>query len=463
MNDALPRAQSPMQADAIGFFGKLPTHGDFVSSALGLRLQSELDRWIHGGLIALEATLGEEWRRLFHATTAWRFVVGSGIWGPTAVAGVLLPSRDRVGRSFPLIIVAQLQRFSGQLRDLCEDDSWFTAAEALAETSDNADFDMQRFIEGTKRLRSPFADKRSATAQSAAAGEAGPPASLWWRINPGTRHGKGFRTMAAPTAQDFVKLVTAEAIRAPIATEPLVRAAASVPDTPDKEVQVAPATRVDWTIDYSRASHPGTRFSLNADALLVSAPRIFAIADGVGDGLSAIEAARITTGILAGIPERESAQALVQDVKGKLSHAHAILRAKGANSEKEAAVASFVVAIVLDDEFAAIWAGDARCYLLRDGLMRLLTHDHIDIGLRRTLGRGLGLKDQFVAETVSDQLSRGDRLLLVSGPLSRALTDRIIAEILIETPLEQAAEALIQEALIANCRENVSAIVISAQ
>ncbi|KAA1177363.1 type VI secretion system-associated protein TagF [Rhizobium tropici] len=460
MNEPLARTQSSMQTDAIGFFGKLPTHGDFVSSALGLRLQSELDRWIHGGLIALEAALGTEWRRLFHATTAWRFVVGSGIWGPTAMAGVILPSRDRVGRSFPLIIVAQLQRFSGQLRDLCEDDSWFTAVEALAETSDKADFDMQRFIESIKRLRPPFADKRSAVAQSAAAGEAGEPASLWWRINPGTRHGKGFRTTTAPTAQDFVKLVTTDAIKTPLAAEPSVRAAVSAPD---RNAQAAPVSPVDLMIGYSRASHPGTRLSLNADALLVNAPRIFAIADGVGDGLSAIEAARITTGILAGIPERESAQALVQDVKGKLSHAHAMLRAKGGNSEREAAVASFVAAIVLDDEFAAIWAGDARCYLLRDGMMQLLTHDHIDIGLRRTLGRGLGLKDQFVAETVSDQLRRCDRLLLASGPLSRTLTDRVIAEILIETPLEKAAEALIQEALIANCRENVSAIVISAQ
>ncbi len=461
MNEPLARTQSPMQADAIGFFGKLPTHGDFVSSALGLRLRSELDQWSRSGLIALEAALGPDWRRPFHATAAWRFVVGSGVWGPTAIAGVLLPSRDRVGRSFPLIIAAQLQRFSGQLRDLCEDNSWFTAAEALAESSEKADFEMQRFIEGIRRLRAPFIDKRSAATQSASPDEMRAPASLWWRINPGSRHGKGFRTMAAPTAQDFVKLVTAEAPSLPVSAEPPpVRAA-----TPAaiREPEPAAATRAEWAIAHSHASHAGTRLSLNADALLLSdAPHIFAIADGVGNGIGAIEAARIATSILAGIPERENLQGLVQDIKSKLSHAHAILRAKGANIEREPPVASIVTAALLDGEFAAIWAGDARCYLLRDGMMRLLTRDHIDIGLRRTLGRGLGLKDQFVSETVGDRFQRDDRLLLASGPLSRTLTDRIIAEILIETPLEQAAEALIQEALIANCRENVSAIVIGA-
>ncbi|MBB3571019.1 type VI secretion system-associated protein TagF [Rhizobium sp. BK491] len=460
MNEPLARSQSPMQADTIGFFGKLPTHGDFVSSALGSRLQSELDQWVHNGLIALEAALGSDWRRLFHATAAWRFVVGKGVWAPSAVAGVLLPSRDRVGRSFPLIIAAQLQHFSGQLRDLCDDDSWFTAAEALAETSDKADFEMRRFVGSTKRLRLPFVDKRSTTTRLATTGNVPAPASLWWRINPGTRQGKGFRTVTAPTAQDFVRLVTADVHKAAETAEPVVHSVAAIPiEAP----QTTKAAWSDFAIAHSHASHAGTRLSLNADALLVSAaPHVYAIADGVGDGIGAIEAARITTGILAGIPRREALQLLIQDIKSKLSHAHAILRAKSATAEREPPVASVVTATLLDGEFAAIWAGDARCYLLRDGMMRLLTHDHIDIGLRRTLGRALGLKDQFVSEVVGDRLQRGDRLLLASAPLSRTLTDRVIAEILIETPLEQAAAALIQEALIANCRENVSAIVIGA-
>ncbi|NTJ11382.1 type VI secretion system-associated protein TagF [Rhizobium lusitanum] len=460
MNEHLARTQSSTQADAIGFFGKLPTHGDFVSSALGLRLQGELDQWIRGGLIALEAALATEWRRLFHATVAWRFVVGSGIWAPGVVAGVLLPSRDRVGRSFPLVIAAQLQRFSGQLRDLCEDDSWFAAAEALAETSAKSDFQMQRFVEGIKRLRLPLADNRSTTHQSATASDAPLPASLWWRINPGTRHGKGFRTMAAPTVEDFVKLVTAENLKT---SQPSELAARPVVAVAIEAVESVATPQSEWTMESSHASHPGTRLSLNADALLVcDKPRIFAIADGAGDGIGAIEAARTATQILAGIPEREALQTLVQDVRSKLSHAHAILRAKGTNGEREPPIASIVVAALFDGRFAAIWAGDTRCYLLRDGMMRLLTRDHLDIGMRRMLGRGLGLKEQFASDIVIDDLQRGDRLLLASGPLSRALTDRVIAEILIDAPVDHAADALIQEALIANCRENVSAIVVGA-
>ncbi len=452
MNEPLARTQSSMQADPIGFFGKLPTHGDFISSALGSRLKSELDRWVQNGLIALEARLGSDWRRLFHATKAWRFVVGKGIWAPSTIAGVLLPSRDRVGRSFPLIIAVQLQHFSGELRDLCEDDGWFQAAEALAETSHKTDFDMQHFIEGIKRLRPPFVDKRMAVSTDDS------PASLWWRINPGTRRGSGFRTMAAPMPDDFVKLVTRDALDTPATAEPPLRPVATAAI---ETRRTAALDRPTWTISHSQASHPGTRFSLNADCVLVNnAAQIFAIADGVGDGIDAIEASRITTGILAAIPRRETLQALVQDIKSKLSHAHAILRAKNANPEKEAPAASVIAAALLDGEFAAIWAGDARSYLLREGMMRMLTQDHLDIGLRRRLGRGLGLKEHFAVDTVREQLQPGDRLLLASGPLSRILTDRMVAEVVIETALEQTAEALIQEALIANCRDNVSVIVV---
>jgi type VI secretion system protein ImpM len=93
-------------------------------------------------------------------------------------------------------------------------------------------------------------------------------------------------------------------------------------------------------------------------------------------------------------------------------------------------------------------------------MMRCLSRDHVDIGLRRTLARALGLKRQFLPETLMEDIRSGDCVLLCSGSLARTLADRVIAEILLETPIPQAAETLIQEGLIANCRENLSAIVI---
>ncbi|MDK4741187.1 type VI secretion system-associated protein TagF [Rhizobium sp. CNPSo 3464] len=450
MNERSARTALPQETDMIGFFGKLPTHGDFVSTALGRRFQIELDRWIQDGLGAMEPTLGKDWRRLFHACPPWRFAIAGGVWSPAAVAGVLLPSKDRVGRSFPLIIAAQLHRFTGRLRDICEDDIWFTAAEALAETSTKSDFDMPRFIEGVRRLRLPIPNIRPT--DDAVSPDIGAPASLWWRMVPDTRHGKGFKTEGPPTIRDFLKLVTVEEPRGP------PPAVASQSTEPADNVTAPETGR---RIESSYASHSGTRLSLNADALLVSErPRLFALADGVGDSTGAIEAARTATSVLASVAAQESLQALVQDIKGKLGHANSILQTKAASGEQQPPFASIVVAAIFDGKLALIWAGDARCYLLRDGMMRCLTRDHVDIGLRRTLARGVGLKQQFVPDTFLDALRPGDRLILCSAALSRMLADRVIAEIMIETPIERAANALVQEGLIANCRENLSAIVV---
>jgi type VI secretion system protein ImpM len=457
MNERSARTALPQEPDVIGFFGKLPTHGDFVSTALGRRLQSELDQWIQDGLSAMEPTLGQNWRRLFHASPPWRFAIAGGVWSPAAIAGVLLPSRDRVGRSFPLVIAAQLHRFTGRLRDICEDDVWFTAAEALVETSAKADFDMARFIEGVKRLRLPIAT--AGAADDIPMSDVGAPGSLWWRMALGTRHGKGFKTSGPPVTRDFLKLVATEKAEAPSAPIPNPAPPPVSPAIDMRGRAITPETR--RTIESSYASHAGTRLTLNADALLASErPRLFALADGIGDSMSAIEAARTATGVLSGVADHESLQALVQDIKGKLGHANSILQTRAASSERQSPFASVVVAAILNRELALVWAGDSRCYLLRDGMMRCLTRDHVDIGIKRSLARGLGLKPQFVPDTFLDTVLPGDRLLLCSASLPRTLADRVIAEILIETPIERTADTLVQEGLIASCRDNLSAIVI---
>ncbi len=132
------------------------------------------------------------------------------------------------------------------------------------------------------------------------------------------------------------------------------------------------------------------------------------------------------------------------------------------SADREPPAASIAVLAVHGGDFALSWAGDVRCYLLRDGMMRCITRDHLEVGLKRGLSRYLGRPGQFSPETLVDNLHAGDRLLLCSNPLCRVLPERNIAEILISTDLDETAAVLGQEALIANCRDNFSAIVIDA-
>ncbi|AHF87010.1 nitrogen fixation protein (plasmid) [Rhizobium leguminosarum bv. trifolii WSM1689] len=453
MNERATLDRSQTEADRIGFFGKLPSHGDFVSTGLSRHLQASLDAWLQSGLQAAQRELGEDWERRFRMMPAWRFIVERSLWGPATIAGVLLPSLDRVGRSFPLVIAAQLHGFAEHPRQLYLDDTWFTAAEAIAESSAKRDFDINHFTASLKRLRTlrPADLAENETLQDNASGRG----TLWWRISPEDRRAKGFRVGGAPDPEDFPKLLRDNSPAA---------SARRQPETAETPGPVIAEPHRPLVIRHSHATHPGTRLSVNADALLVSeTPSLFAVADGIGDGSSAAEVGKIAVHMLAETGNQQSIEALVQDIKGKLGRAHGLLQPAYLSSDREPSAASIVVLATLRESCALLWVGDARCYLLRDGMMRCLTRDHVEIGLRRTLSRAVGMRGHLIPEVRSGGLQAGDRLLLCSAPLPTTVPERSIAEILISAKIENAADILVQEGLIANCRENLSAIVIDVK
>lgn len=90
-----------------GFFGKIPSRGDFVRARLSSAFVQAWDGWMRQVLPGSEAILGERWEEAWRATSPWRFVLPAGQCGPRGVAGVWLPSADRVGRPWPLVIVAE--------------------------------------------------------------------------------------------------------------------------------------------------------------------------------------------------------------------------------------------------------------------------------------------------------------------------------------------------------------------
>ena len=455
MNEHAALDHTMTDADRIGFFGKLPTHGDFVSTGLSRNVQGALDSWLQAGLQATQQEMGEEWEDRFRSMSAWRFIIERGLWGPVTLAGVIVPSTDRVGRSFPLVIAAQLYGFMDHPRRLYLDAPWFTASEAIAESAAKRDFDIARFTTSLQRLRNP----RPADADE---GEMDPnPVSrrgtLWWRIDSTDLRAKGFRSEGPPQPAIFPKLICETDVSAPIPSD------APPVETRQQKLVHRVEPRRGLSLTHSYASHPGTRLALNADSLLVSRnPPLFAIADGVGDDTGAVEAGRIVTNALKEAAPQETIEALAHEIKGKLGRAHGLLQSTHLSSDREPASASVVVLANTDDRFAVFWVGDARCYLIREGMMRCLTRDHVEVGLRRRLSRGVGIRGQLSPELSLDKLLSGDRFLLCSSTLPRVLPERTIAEILLSVNLDEVSAVLAQEALIANCRENVSAIVIDA-
>ncbi|AMB84264.1 type VI secretion system protein ImpM [Pseudomonas agarici] len=181
-----------------GFYGKLASRGDFISRGLPQGFVEPWDAWLARGLLASQQQLGSDWLNVYLVSPLWRFVLAPGVCGLEAIAGVLMPSIDRVGRYFPLTIAQPLEAGQALAMVVGGADDWFEQAEALllATLQDEASFEV--FDQGVRNLGGlPFANKAStcdfaglqrftaldarsrglALAEQACVG-----ASLWWGL-----------------------------------------------------------------------------------------------------------------------------------------------------------------------------------------------------------------------------------------------------------------------------------------
>lgn len=116
-----------------GFHGKMPANGDFVARRLPRSFTDPWHGWLENGLEASREALGSGWLDLYLNAPVWRFALSGGACGPDPVAGVMIPSVDKVGRYFPLSVAGPLREDANPaLLPLAAAEPWFAAAEALA-------------------------------------------------------------------------------------------------------------------------------------------------------------------------------------------------------------------------------------------------------------------------------------------------------------------------------------------
>lgn len=115
-----------------GFFGKIPSHGDFITRNLSRRFLDRWDFWLQNCIAESKAQLGEQWLDVYLTSPIWRFSLNSGICGGDSWAGILMPSVDRVGRYFPLTIAIPLASACHPFQVSAHGEAWFQAVEHLA-------------------------------------------------------------------------------------------------------------------------------------------------------------------------------------------------------------------------------------------------------------------------------------------------------------------------------------------
>ncbi len=142
---------------------------------------------------------------------------------------------------------------------------------------------------------------------------------------------------------------------------------------------------------------------------------------------------------------------------------------------------STAVALYLSDrQFACLWAGDSRIYLLRDGALLQLTRDHtqvqemVDRGLlspaeakhhpmSHVLSRAVGVEETLQLDAISDEAAPRDIFLLCSDGLTGLVSDGEIADTLSRLPVNAACNRLLEMVLDRGAPDNVTIVAVSCE
>ena len=231
--------------------------------------------------------------------------------------------------------------------------------------------------------------------------------------------------------------------------------------------------------EFAAATHPGLKRSNNEDCYEADpALALWLVADGVGghtggEVASAIVRQTIKSSFSEGLPLLDC-----------VHRAHQAVLAEIAGSVVDSNMGSTIVALAMADTgYTLVWVGDSRAYLWNGRVLTQLTHDHSQIATlleqgvidykearthpeRHMLTQSLGISaDMSISPgQLQGKLASGNQILLCSDGLTDELEDRdIAAHLLHNSSAQSQVDALLEAALEAGGRDNVTVVLVGSR
>lgn len=229
------------------------------------------------------------------------------------------------------------------------------------------------------------------------------------------------------------------------------------------------------------ATHQGMVRKHNEDNLLLRPEAgLWMVADGVGGAQAGDWASAQIVEALQGMPVPAAAPEFLANAVARLEAANLRMVTRAAERGGGMTASTVVLLLARGVHYTCLWAGDSRCYLLRDGVMTQITHDHsevqelIDAGAlspeeaeryprSNVITRALGVAPRVQLDRVAGRLQAGDRFLLCTDGLSRMVSDAEIAALLTESDIAAVPSSLIAAALSAGGHDNVTVMVVTCE
>lgn len=228
-------------------------------------------------------------------------------------------------------------------------------------------------------------------------------------------------------------------------------------------------------IRYAARTDVGLVRSHNEDSYLLASP-VFAVCDGMGGHAAGEVASAIAVQTIAA-----HAPKTLDDVAlgAAIEEANrAIIAAADAGEGKPGMGCTASAIMIEEDRMAVAHVGDSRVYLLHEGSLVRITHDHsfveelVDSGQisadearvhpsRSVITRALGSDPDMYADHFTIDVFVGDRIIICSDGLSSMVSDTELESVAVScaTP-SQAADNLVSAALTAGGSDNVTVIVV---
>ena len=483
----------------VGFYGKLPSLGDFVGRRVPDRIIERWDAWLQESMASSRAALGERWLDLYLTAPMWRFFAHRGVLAEQPVAGVVFPSVDRVGRYFPLTVFATLPDDAVGLVVAERCANWFERVEdlvlaqlddesrdvedlatALAESSSRLVTDLEAVAtrpwsrgfpnagaEQIHCLHVPLGERLDMAPAALAwldqmvVGATGAPV-FWWSSGSNLVRPCWLVTRGLPEPSAFGSMLTGDWHDWPWAScEPADASAV--------------AANVPLHMESAGATHPGKLRGENQDAY-VAAPEcgLWAVADGMGGHAEGHVASQMVRDALAAIGPQASLAAGVSAVTAALADVNDYLHSMSLRRINPVVSGTTVVVLLTrGTRGVCLWAGDSRLYRLRDDALEQLSVDHSeeeegagDAGMPRrpnVITRAIGGREGLELEQLGLDVRLGDRLLLCSDGLYRELSLEQIGGLLRSGDAISTVETLIRQVLRGEAADNVTVVVVDAQ